>query len=223
MTHDDIQLNLPIWAASGLPTDDQDAILSHLEACKECRSAWQDYQAILSHLQPTTVEPDWQGHAAMREAFQARLQGTGSPTRRRFRVGPWLGWAAAVILAVSGWGVAYRYHQEALQKDAILALMSQGQVVELSSPVSGAYHAVLVVRGNRAVIWATHLPSLPPAHVYEGWWIVRGKPLPAGLFTKRPDVLPPRPRNASVFAITVEPAGGTAQPTSPVLVMGTVR
>jgi len=222
MNHEEIQLNLPVWAADEIPPELRREVSDHLAGCAECRAAWNDYRAILASMEPHPVEPDWSGHESMRQAFATRL-GVTTPTKVRLSSIRWIGWAAVAILALSGWGLAYRFHQEAAQRETVLALMSQGHVVELTSPVSGPYHAVLVVRGHQAVIWADHLPPLSSGHVYEGWWVIGGRPRPAGLFGNRPAVLTGRPLHATEFAITVEPAGGTRLPTSPVLVAGPVQ
>ncbi|AEJ40167.1 hypothetical protein TPY_1987 [Sulfobacillus acidophilus TPY] len=222
MNHEEIQLNLPLWAADEVPPELRHEVSDHLAACEECRAAWDDYRAILTSMEPGPVEPDWSGHEPLRQAFAARLAAT-SPGKFRPSSIRWIGWAAAAILAMSGWGLAYRFHQEATQKETVLALMSQGHVVELTSPVRSPYHAVLVVHGRQAVIWADHLPSLPSGHIYEGWWVIGGRPQPAGLFGNRPVVLTGRPPQATEFAVTVEPAGGTRMPTTPVLVAGSVQ
>ena len=78
------------------------------------------------------------------------------------------------------------------------------------------------------VFLASNMPELPPQKTYELWLIpTSGAPIPAGLF--RPDphgsaalINPPLPTELEVktFAITVEPAAGSAAPTSTPIMVG---
>ena len=80
---------------------------------------------------------------------------------------------------------------------------------------------------------ATNLPAIDRDRVFELWTVPPGAgaaPLPAGLF--RVDqaglvtIVSPPPAAvpaADAFAITVEPTAGSAQPTSPIILVGKVR
>jgi anti-sigma-K factor RskA len=80
---------------------------------------------------------------------------------------------------------------------------------------------------REAVLLATGLPSAPEGRIYEAWVIADGAPVRAGLF--RPDeagaavhALPRLDEVARVrtFAVTVEPEGGSAAPTGPMVLAG---
>lgn len=87
---------------------------------------------------------------------------------------------------------------------------------------------VIYAHNRRSLIFlASNMPALPPQKAYELWLIpASGAPIPAGVF--KPDakgsatvVNPPLPAGveAKTFAVTVEPDGGSAAPTSqPILV-----
>ncbi|HEV2799728.1 MAG TPA: anti-sigma factor [Pyrinomonadaceae bacterium] len=74
---------------------------------------------------------------------------------------------------------------------------------------------------GRAMLMAADLPPAPAGKAYQLWFIAEGKPpMPGSVF--RPDAnghaemhetIPPEGRNASVFAVTLEPAGGVSAPT----------
>ncbi|HEX8456027.1 MAG TPA: anti-sigma factor [Pyrinomonadaceae bacterium] len=74
---------------------------------------------------------------------------------------------------------------------------------------------------GRAMLMAADLPPAPAGKAYQLWFIAAGKPpMPGSVF--RPDArghaemhetIPPEGRNASVFAVTLEPASGTSAPT----------
>ncbi|HLL15539.1 MAG TPA: anti-sigma factor [Pyrinomonadaceae bacterium] len=75
---------------------------------------------------------------------------------------------------------------------------------------------------GRAMLMAADLPPAPAGKAYQLWFIAEGKPpMPGSVF--QPDArghaemyetVPPEGRsNAAVFAVTLEPAGGTSAPT----------
>lgn len=78
------------------------------------------------------------------------------------------------------------------------------------------------------VFLASNMAPLPPDRVYELWLIpLNGAPIPAGLFKADAhgsgSILNPPLRpglEAKAFAITVEPEGGSAAPTSQIIMLG---
>ena len=92
----------------------------------------------------------------------------------------------------------------------------------LSKPESklvsmGRYGGVAVGPDGQAVL-ALAVPPAQPGKTYEAWVIRGGKATPAGLFRGRAGtsiVKISKPVGAgSVVAVTVEPSGGSPQPTS---------
>jgi anti-sigma-K factor RskA len=81
-----------------------------------------------------------------------------------------------------------------------------------------------------AVLLASGLGKAPPGQAYEIWVIGASKrPVPAGVFQPGPDgsavVALPRVEETgrpTTFAVTIEPAAGSAAPTSPMVLAGTV-
>ena len=76
-------------------------------------------------------------------------------------------------------------------------------------------------RGSgRAVLYTNNLPPAPTGKAYQLWFIAGGKPLPGAVFkpdseghaTLR-DTVPAAGRNASTFAVTLEPEQGASTPT----------
>jgi anti-sigma-K factor RskA len=79
---------------------------------------------------------------------------------------------------------------------------------------------VLVSPGNGVVFMGANLPRIDAGKTFELWVIpVKGNPAPAGVFQSQPDatavfVRPGPVENAAKIAVTVEPEGGSAQPTT---------
>jgi anti-sigma-K factor RskA len=137
--------------------------------------------------------------------------------------------AAAAVFAVLGFGGWAWQARQAAQRDAQQATQQAAQLTELLSArdvktvtgrgvASGMTGTVVLSPSRRqAVLVASHLPELPDGKVYEAWTIKKA-PAPAGTFTaaeaKRLVALPRSALRAQSVAITVEPKGGSAQPTS---------
>jgi hypothetical protein len=75
-------------------------------------------------------------------------------------------------------------------------------------------------RTGEALLTATNLPPAPAGKAYQLWFIAGGKPMPGSVFNvdaqgraEMHDQIPPEGRRAQLFAVTLEPAGGTSAPT----------
>jgi anti-sigma-K factor RskA len=80
---------------------------------------------------------------------------------------------------------------------------------------------------GRALLLASELPRPPAGKAYQLWYIAGGPPQPGGTFTTdgeggsvMRDQAPFEGRNASVFAVTLEPAGGVKAPTGDKYLLG---
>ena len=115
---------------------------------------------------------------------------------------------------------------------SIAALLSSPQTVTINlapkTPIATQPGRVLYNSQQGALIYAGTLPQLAAGKSYELWIIPQtGNPIPAGVFSAEPNgdatvVLPKIPADifAKAFAVTVEPAGGTAAPTGPMAQVG---
>lgn len=82
---------------------------------------------------------------------------------------------------------------------------------------------------HRAIVNGYRLKPVAPGKAYQLWFITDGKPVPSVTFTPAPDGRAsvgavPLPADGSITAaaVTVEPASGSPQPTSPILLVGTL-
>lgn len=81
---------------------------------------------------------------------------------------------------------------------------------------------------GRAMLMAEGLPPAPAGKAYQLWFIVEGKPpMPGGVFTtdaqgraELHDQMPPEGRNAGIFAVTLERAGGVPAPEGKAFLQG---
>jgi anti-sigma-K factor RskA len=131
--------------------------------------------------------------------------------------------AAAVLVAIAmgGWAIHARNDaQDATAAQQQLTQMLTAQDVRTASGAfsTGGIATVIVSRSEgRALLVAAHLPALPAGKVYEAWTI-RQTPTQAGTFSASSAQtvlpLPAAAVHADQVAVTVEPAGGSKQPTT---------
>jgi hypothetical protein len=163
-----------------------------------------------------------------------------APPRAAWRLPVWTGWAAAavavLVLAVVGvWALGLQSQvndanqRAALLSGAIEAYSDPGsQTARLDDPNSTATGFAAVTPDGTAYVVMAGLPPAPSGKTYQGWYIVNGAPVSAGLVTVGPDGLmlmtdsQPAPGTTAV-AFTVEPTGGSSQPTSDPFVVGELQ
>jgi anti-sigma-K factor RskA len=83
---------------------------------------------------------------------------------------------------------------------------------------------------NRAIVHGFRLKPVPEGRAYQLWFIKDGKPVPSVTFKPEPDgnarleqVAVPADGKLSAAAITIEPETGSQQPTSPILLVGSLE
>jgi anti-sigma-K factor RskA len=85
-------------------------------------------------------------------------------------------------------------------------------------------------RHNTAIIHGFRLKPVPSGRAYQLWFIKDGKPVPSVTFKPEPSgsakverIPVPAGGSVSAAAVTVEPEGGSAQPTSPIILVGPLQ
>ena len=160
-----------------------------------------------------------------------------TPSRGGWHLPAWSGWATAaaavLILAVVGvysFGLQSQLNasqeQAAVLSDAIAAYSAPGSQVAVlrDSDGNGIGFAAVSTDGTAYVV-ASGLEPAPAGKTYQAWFIADGAPVSAGLASVTPDGLmvmsndEPAPGTTAV-ALTVEPSGGSDQPTTEPFVVG---
>lgn len=125
-----------------------------------------------------------------------------------------LGAAAALVVVLLSFNVYLRDQIENLrsaQQPGEIALEGTGEMRDAEAQL-------VRVEGGRAVLVTENMPEPPEGKTFQLWVIDDGKPLPAGTFRPTSDAyatVVERPlQGAEAVAVTVEPEGGSPQPTS---------
>jgi anti-sigma-K factor RskA len=181
----------------------------HLDECPAC-------EAVLEELATTTGElavaaPPVAPPPGLREAVLGGIRepepvpAPAGPARARTR-SRWLRWPRIAVPALAAVAVAVAI---------VFAVNSSQEPAARTVALSGGAGAVHV-QGSSASMDASGLAPAPAGHTYEVWVIRNGTPRPAGTFASGSADVPVSGDVASgdVIAVTVEPAGGSAKPTS---------
>lgn len=237
------------YAVDALPDEEREIFEQHLLACDACAQEVVELQATASRLADDIAVPPsaaLKGRvlAEIDATRQERPLGgyatppagdeLGARRRRRPRRGVVAGLSAvaAAVILVAGVGVVSTITDlnsriaevetaSAQMRDVIAA--PDAVTVEAPGP-DGAMGRVIVsqTRGE-AVFVAADLDQPPSDHVYE-LWLIDDAPRPAGLFAPEDDgsvtrIMTGDLANAAAIGVTVEPAGGSPEPTSdPIMV-----
>jgi anti-sigma-K factor RskA len=228
--------NLPAYALGALDAEDVAALEAHLQTCDVCRAELAKYRSISESL--LTAVPPRQPSAALRKRLQSQLPSAQRTARPRFA---WsfsqfaLGTALVVLFALSVFSfIQMRELQN--RQTAFLKQLQQNQFAlsMLAYPSTQAFPiadgntfsgSVLLDREHNTialVMW--RLPILPQNQTYQIWLIEpNGHRVSAGLFrsqentsyTTQPVFSKQAVSNFVGIGVTVEPAGGSDQPTGP--------
>jgi hypothetical protein len=130
------------------------------------------------------------------------------------------------------------------QDDLLLAQREAERVAEISAIISdpgapitllagtevapGASARLIVdAKSGRALLATSGLPPAPAGKAYQLWYIAGGKPAPGLVFkpdahgdTVLSDRVPDAGRQATIFAVTLEPEGGVSSPTGSMFLKG---
>ena len=135
--------------------------------------------------------------------------------------------AAVVFLFVTQASAQHQLQQVQASSSAIASVLTapDARIESAAATVGGTVTAVMSLRQHEAVISTADVPALPGKKVYQLWVMSASGArsvglLPAGHAGTTAPVLADGVLPGDRLGITVEPAGGTAQPTTaPVVVM----
>ncbi|MFE3514438.1 anti-sigma factor domain-containing protein [Streptomyces sp. NPDC059166] len=235
------------YALHALPDDERLAFERHLSACEACAQEVRELSATAARLglAVSAAPPAVLRERVLREITTVRQEapsqgrGARSGTSAAGRAGRWTTFALAACVAAAAafGGVAVWQNQVAqdARQEATRAQEHNAQVARvLTAPdatttasqlADGARGTVVVSRSvDRAVFLASDLAQPPSGKVYELWYDDGGVMRPAGLMnpsaTDEAVLLDGPVDGASGMGITVEPEGGSEQPTTePLAVM----
>jgi len=215
----------------------------HLNRCQSCASEVRGFREVATALAfsaatepPPELRDRVMAAVARTRQLPPEIRTHAGPRRSRTRL-PWVPWLSGavatvgIVLAVL-FGFAQAHTQQELnqaraQNQAIAGVLAAPDAKLLTSRTTAGGVAVVVLAAEKRqlVVSTTGLPSLPAGKVYQLWLIGPVKTVSAGLLPsaaagKTAPVLASGVVAGDKLGLTVEPAPGTAQPTTtPILAL----
>jgi anti-sigma-K factor RskA len=224
------------------PGAERDRFTRHLDRCPSCASEIRGFGEVTTELAfaAAAEAPPELRDRVLAEVARTRQVPPEVRTHTRARRSPslpWVPWlsgaiATAAIAVAVFFGLAQAHTQDELnqaraENAAISLLLAQPKARLLSHAVTHGGVATVVLAADRheLAVVTTGLPALPAGKVYQLWLIGKPKIVSAGLLPpakngQTPAVLATGVLKGDALGLTVEPAGGSAQPTTtPILAL----
>jgi anti-sigma-K factor RskA len=219
------------YAVDALDDLERSQFEQHLAACAECHAevaSLRETSALLAEADAETPpaslrEGVLSGISQVRPLPPLQPDRTGLATARPVRriLPQLLAAAAAVVLLAAGavlWHPWQHGHTTAADR-----ILHAPDAVRVTEKIPGSSGKLILVRSaslGRAVMIGDHVPEAPAGKTYQLWLQQPGQPMvSAGLMSDpaRPTVLTGDAGTASAAAVSVEPAGGSDQPSADVV------
>ena len=231
--HNPFIANIPAYALGALDPDDVAALKAHLEGCASCRTDLAEYRAMSESL--LIAVPPKQPSVILRRQLQNQLPGVRKKSQSKFAWNFYRLAAGITIIALLALNLVSLSQMRQIQtqqatlvnqmNDAqvALAMLSYPGVERLSvegEDVTGSF--LLDSDRNIAALIVWNMPQLSKEQTYQAWLIdSQGKRISAGIFRPQTDqaytthVITANNgfSNYVGMGVTVEPAGGSDQPT----------
>jgi anti-sigma-K factor RskA len=216
---------------------ERDRFTRHLSRCQSCAAEVKGFREVATAMAfaaaaeaPAELRDRVLTAAARTRQLPPEVRTHTRPRRSRTRV-PWVPWLSGVVATASivvavlfGFAQAHtrdELNQIKAENQAISLLLSAPEAKLLTHTVTHGGVATVVLAADRheLAVVTTGLPALPAGQVYQLWLIGKPKIVSAGLLPaakngQTPAVLATGVVKGDTLGLTVEPAGGSAQPTT---------
>jgi len=252
LTHPEAIELAGLYVLDALDPAERAQVDAHLASCAEPHDEFAEVGAVVPGL-ATLADPvgapaslknkvmaDFRAGAGV-PAWKLAPAASGSAAPLRSTKRSWLGWAAAamavlLIAVTAGWAYVaqsnaaldeQRAQMIARAIDVMAAPGSSVATFQGSATAAGASGFAAFGADGAGYIVLVDMPVAPAGTTYQAWYIADGVPASAGLLSVDRAgyavmVLSGRP-GTQVIALTVEPAGGSEQPTSDPVAAGELR
>jgi anti-sigma-K factor RskA len=222
---------------------ERDRFTRHLSRCQSCAAEVKGFREVATAMAfaaaaeaPAELRDRVLTAAARTRQLPPEVSTHAQPRRSRTGV-PWVPWLSGVVATASivvavlfGFAQAHtrdELNQVKAENQAISLLLSAPEAKLLTHMVTHGGVATVVLAADRheLAVVTTGLPALPSGQVYQLWLIGKPKIVSAGLLPaakngQTPAVLATGVVKGDTLGLTVEPAGGSAQPTTtPILAL----
>jgi len=209
---------LPDYVLGLLPAEQKAELEAHLGSCDSCRR--DTYQLREGMVAMVEVLPETTPPRRVRKNLQATLKGRPPQTRRPApaRRGPWVVTAGLLLIlaiAALGWGIREQldFRRVAAERQVVANWLARSDVETLTLPPVGGQTigSVLLLSDERALFVLKRPP--PRGSSYQAWGNRRSERTSLGSYQRT--VFEVRYTGFDSLGVSLEPKGGSPQPTRP--------
>ncbi len=229
------------YVLGALPEEEHLEFERYLVAHPELQAEIEDMGAFAGLLALSV--PELEPPPELRRRIMATVEAEAAhpdTSRRSWLAGLWeavgardLALAAAAVLVVGlfSWSMLLQGEVKDLQ-GRVQSLQSQPQGPQMialggAGTKQGARAELVTLEGDRAVLVAENMPPVPKGKTYQIWVIKGDTPKPSGLFEPKGNSVAAVVENpvegTDAVAVTVEPEGGSKEPTTDPMLVGKVK
>ena len=228
-THDEMLDSVAAYALGTLPPAEASAVAAHLETCERCREEYRFLRPAVTALaySAEACADQERGATAASPLLKARIMKqvrSESAAARSPRVWPAYAVAAAAILVAITTGLLDLSLNAQLGRDRAQSAAQAELLADLTAPGAQRHPfrgGEVTTNGNRLLLTMHGLPKPAPGHVYQAWTLAKNSKKMAPSVTFEPGYsgvtvvrLPQEATTLAAVAVSVEPAGGSKQPTT---------
>jgi anti-sigma-K factor RskA len=227
ISHDEMLGNVALYALGALSPRDAADVADHLQSCAECRAEYQLLRPAVTAIgysaeaDGRTAAPSFTLKTRLMQQVRSTKPGRSSrPARPQ-----WAALIAAACIAVAvGAGLVNASLRERLGRDESRIAQQSAVIADVTAPDAKRYpfgHGSVVVHGRNLYLAMHALPQPPKGKVYQAWTLPKGSKRMAPSITFKPGAsgetvirLPVSANAIVAVAVSLEPAGGSKQPTT---------
>ncbi|MEA2505403.1 MAG: hypothetical protein QOH48_21 [Actinomycetota bacterium] len=234
LSHEAVKDLIAPYILGAVSPDEERSIRAHVMSCEECMQEAESFSAVTTALplaaDPVPLPSGFVERVVTQVHDSRPLSGVDKSRARS----PWYRrWSGFQVVATSGLLIVAlilgaflmneRRSLDQRQKALAALLQHENDAMELHG-VSGAV-AKVIPTSSGSIFVASGLNEAPDRHTYQLWLIKNGTPISAGTFDIKGGVAVLESTRALTgvdqAAVTIEPSGGSAQPTStPIITSG---
>ena len=220
MSCDELRDEYEAFALGVAEDPERTEIIQHLsDQCPTCTHGVREASAVVASM--SSLGHQTKPPKALRRRVLAMVDAPGG----RSRFGVWLPWGLALALALVLASVIVPAHRQSISAsrfEEALTILNDPSAKEISfGEAAHPARGRLFVSPRRGIVLiASSLPPLEPNKTFEMWVLPQsGNPIPAGTFRGEREgtavyVHPGPVQSAAAVAVTIEPGGGSPQPTT---------
>ncbi|MBV9334158.1 MAG: anti-sigma factor [Candidatus Eremiobacteraeota bacterium] len=228
--HDELLDSVAAYALGVLPPSEAAGVEAHLQTCAQCQAEYRELRpavTAVAYSAEACADPT-AGAVAASPLLKARImrrvraEAASRPSSRRYSPAYALAAACLAIAIITGLmdlSLSRRLNRELAQSAA-----QTQTIADLTAADSRRYHfsdGMVVMRADRVYLMMHDMHAPPPGHVYQAWTLAHGAKRMAPSMTFAPGNggvafvrLPESATNIAAIAVSVEPDGGSLQPTT---------